>query len=66
MKSKNLSEDDLRKIGNHPALGSATLAQLLSTWVAHDLNPLAQISRVMAKQYKEEVGPWVEYLGVLK
>lgn len=65
LKSKNLSPADLKKTGNHPALGPATLAQLLSTWVVHDLNHLAQISRVMAMQYKEEVGPWVAYLGVL-
>lgn len=66
LKSKNLIEIDFQKKGMHPALGEATLENLLSTWVVHDLNHLAQISRIMAKQYKEEVGPWVEYLPILK
>lgn len=57
---------DLDKKGRHPALGSVTLRNLLATWVAHDMTHLSQISRVMAHQYREEVGPWVEYLGVLK
>ncbi|MHA4844865.1 DinB family protein [Flavitalea antarctica] len=62
----NISENDLSKTGIHPAFGEVTLSQLLSCWVVHDLNHLAQVSRVMAKQYKEEVGPWIEYLRVLK
>ncbi len=64
--SKRLQESDLERKGIHPAFGEVTLRQLLSTWVVHDLNHLAQISRVMAFQYKEAVGPWIEYLGVLK
>jgi hypothetical protein len=52
--------------GIHPAFGEVTMEQLLSTWVVHDLNHIHQIARVMAKQYQAEVGPWVEYLGVLK
>jgi hypothetical protein len=52
--------------GLHPALGPVTLSQLLATWVVHDLTHLHQISRVMAHQYREAVGPWQEYLGVLK
>lgn len=63
--SKNLTEQDLNKTGIHPELGEVTLRQLISTWTVHDLAHLAQISRVMAKQYKEEVGPWQEYLSVL-
>ena len=51
--------------GEHPALGTVTLSQLLATWVAHDLGHIAQTVRVMAKQYREEVGPWREYLPVL-
>lgn len=66
LKEKDLSEDDLIKKGMHPELGEATLAQLLATWTVHDLNHIAQIARVMAKQYKTEVGPWIEYLGILK
>lgn len=59
-------EDHLNDIGIHPAFGEVTLAQLLSTWVVHDLNHIAHIARVMANQYKTDVGPWIEYLGVLK
>ena len=66
LKSKGLNEQDLQKTGIHPAFGMVTLSQLLSTWVVHDLNHIAQISRVMAKQYKEEVGPWVAYLKILQ
>ncbi len=61
----NLTETDLDKIGIHPAFGEVSLRQLLSTWVAHDLNHIAQIARVMAKQYSEEVGPWKQYLRIL-
>jgi hypothetical protein len=63
--SKNLTGKDLKKIGIHPAFGEVTLSQLLSTWVVHDLNHISQISRVMAKQYKNQVGPWIAYLGIL-
>ena len=65
LKKIDLTEDKLNKIGIHPKFGEVTLKQLLSTWTVHDLNHLAQISRVMAKQYKEETGPWVEYLPIL-
>jgi uncharacterized damage-inducible protein DinB len=65
-KALRLSEDDLDNIGIHPAFGTITLRQLLSTWVAHDLSHIAQIARVMAKQYKDEVGPWAEYLSIMK
>jgi hypothetical protein len=54
------------KEGLHPDLGAVTLGQLLSTWVAHDLDHLVQISRVLAKSYTEAVGPWRQYLRVLK
>jgi uncharacterized damage-inducible protein DinB len=65
LRSINITEDKLRMTGIHPAFGEVTLSELLATWVVHDLNHLAQISRVMAKQYKQSVGPWVQYLGVL-
>ncbi|MEO8077823.1 MAG: DinB family protein [Acidobacteriota bacterium] len=51
--------------GKHPAFGSVTLEQLLATWVTHDLGHIAQIARVMAKQYRDAVGPWEAYLPVL-
>lgn len=66
LQEANITDADLDKKGIHPALGEVTLRQLLSTWVVHDLNHTAQITRVMAKQYKENVGPWQEYLRILK
>ena len=62
----NLRKEDLDRRGRHPALGVVTLSQLLATWAAHDLTHLHQISRVMAHQYREAVGPWSQYLGVLQ
>ena len=55
----------LARKGTHPALGQVTLGQLLAAWVVHDLGHLAQIERVMARQYREAVGPWREYLPIL-
>lgn len=63
--SWQLTDAQLVLQGEHPAFGAVTLSQLLATWVAHDLGHIAQIARVMAKQYKEAVGPWVAYLPVL-
>lgn len=65
LNAANIDETKLSRSGIHPAFGPVTLRQLLSTWVVHDLGHLAQISRVMARQYKTEVGPWIEYLPVL-
>lgn len=62
----NISEKDLEKVGIHPEFGNVTLKQLISTWAVHDLGHIAQITRVMAKQYSNEVGPWINYLGILK
>ena len=61
----NLAENDLKKKGIHPEFGTVTLKQLLSTWVVHDLSHIRQISRVMAKQYKNEIGPLEKYLPVI-
>lgn len=66
LESIELNDAVLAKEGIHPELGVSNLKQLLSTWVVHDLGHIAQISRVMAKQYKSEVGPWKAYLGILK
>ncbi|QJR36948.1 DinB family protein [Gemmatimonas groenlandica] len=63
--SWQLSDSQLALRGEHPAFGEVTLRQLLATWVAHDLGHLAQIARVMAKQYRAAVGPWREYLPIL-
>lgn len=65
LRAMNLTEGDLLRTGIHPKLGTVTLQQLLSTWTVHDLSHIAQITRVMCKQYKDEVGPWIEYLGIL-
>jgi hypothetical protein len=61
-----LSPADLSRTARHPEFGTVTLGQHLSTWVVHDFTHLAQISRVMAKQYGDAVGPWRAYLSVLK
>lgn len=66
LEALNLTADDLALRGRHPALGVVTLSQLLSTWAVHDLTHVHQISRVMAHQYREAVGPWTAYLGVLQ
>jgi DinB family protein len=61
----HLTDSDLDRRGRHPALGVVTLRQLLATWVAHDLDHIVQISRVLARQYSDEVGPWQAYLRVI-
>jgi hypothetical protein len=61
----NLQPDDLKRRGRHPALGIVTLAELLATWATHDLTHLHQLTRVMAYQYRDAVGPFSAYLGVL-
>ena len=63
--SLQLTEADLDRRGRHPQLGVVTLRQLLATWVAHDLDHVMQISRVLARQYSEEVGPWRAYLRII-
>jgi hypothetical protein len=66
LQSLNLQQEDLTRRGRHPALGVVTLSELLATWAVHDLTHLHQLSRVMAHQYRDAVGPWSVYLGVLK
>jgi hypothetical protein len=73
-RSKNLDElralklgpEDFERRGQHPAFGVATLSQLLAAWAAHDLTHLHQISRTMAHQYRDAVGPWSKFLGVMQ
>lgn len=62
----SLTEQQMELDGEHPELGPVTLRQLLATWVAHDLGHVAQITRVMARQYRDTVGPWQEYLPVMR
>ncbi|MGB8542416.1 MAG: DinB family protein [Candidatus Acidiferrales bacterium] len=66
LRALNLRQADLDRRGRHPALGVVTLSQLLATWAAHDLTHVHQISRVLAHQSREAVGPWSRYLGVLQ
>jgi hypothetical protein len=61
-----LTAEDLGRKGMHPSLGTVTLGNLLSTWAAHDMTHLHQVSRILAHQYREQVGPWTVYLGVLQ
>lgn len=66
LRAWKLGAEDLEKRGAHPALGPVTLGQLLATWAAHDLNHLHQMARVMAHQYREEVGPFAAFMGVMR
>jgi hypothetical protein len=73
-RARNLAElralgpkpEDMNRRGMHPVFGSVALSELLATWPAHDLTHLHQISRIMAHQYREAVGPWVRFLGVMQ
>lgn len=65
LRALRLKPVDLEKRGHHPVLGTVTLSNLLATWAAHDLTHLHQLSRVMAYQYRDVVGPWTRFLGVL-
>jgi len=65
LRGMNLQPSDLERKGRHPALGEVTLSQLLATWAVHDLTHLHQVSRIMAYQYRDAVGPWKQYLGVM-
>jgi hypothetical protein len=66
LRKLNLQPRDLARPGRHPALGAVTLSELLATWAAHDLTHLHQISRILAHQYRDAVGPFNGYLGVMK
>lgn len=66
LKALGLSESQLALRGTHPQLGPVTMRELLSMWVVHDLNHIAQIAKAMAHQYHDEVGPWLAYASILK
>ena len=66
LRALKLQPEDMERRGRHPAFGVVTMSQFLATWAAHDMTHLHQISRVMAHQYREAVGPWTVYLGVLQ
>jgi len=63
---QRVRDSDLDLTGLHPALGVVSMRQLLASWVVHDLTHIAQIARVMARRYADDVGPWQEYMGVLQ
>ena len=66
LKELNLSSKDYNRTALHPTLGEVKLGQLLTTWAVHDLNHINQVSRVLAHQYKDDVGPWKAYLKILQ
>jgi hypothetical protein len=66
LRALGLKPEDMNRRGMHPVFGSVTLSEFLATWPAHDLTHLHQISRIMAHQYREVVGPWVRFLGVMQ
>lgn len=66
LEALRLDPDQLHQVGRHHVLGEVRLSQLLSAWVVHDLTHLAQISRALASQYRAEVGPWTEFLSILR
>ena len=65
LKALELAPSDLERRGMHPKLGSVTMRQLLATWVAHDLDHVVQVARVIARQYTDEVGPWTAHLRII-
>lgn len=65
LRSLDLTDADLDKNGMHPKLGEVMMKNLLATWVVHDLTHIAQITRVMAKQYKDAIGPWTEFFRII-
>lgn len=66
LRSLNLQPEQLDLQGTHPALGAVTLRELLAAWTAHDLDHVVQITRVMAKRYRHDAGPWAQYMSVMK
>lgn len=66
LRALELGEGDLEQQGRHPAFGLVTMRQLIATWTAHDLAHLVQIARTMARRYEAEVGPWAQYLSVMR
>ena len=66
LRAMDLRPEDLARRGKHARLGVVTLSQLLATWAAHDLTHLHQLSRIMAHQYRDAVGPWTKYMGVMQ
>ena len=66
VEAQQLDERALSLNGLHPQFGKVKMSQLLSAWVVHDLSHLSQVARVLSKQYREEVGPWIAFLKILE
>ena len=65
VEAQQLDERALSLNGLHPQFGKVKMSQLFSAWVVHDLSHLSQVARVLSKQYREEVGPWIAFLKIL-
>lgn len=61
----DLTPEKLDLRGKHPDLGEVRVWHLIAAWVVHDLGHLHQVAKAMAFQYRDEVGPWREYLTIL-
>jgi hypothetical protein len=61
----HLGEAQLEMTGTHPELGPVTLRQLLATWVVHDLGHIAQLMRILAYEYRDEIGPWRQFVTIV-
>ena len=66
LRAMHLTADDLARRGTHPSFGNVTLSNLLATWAVHDLNHIHQISRVMASPYREAIGPWIQFMSMMR
>jgi hypothetical protein len=65
LEDMRISPGDLMRTGRHPSFGPVTMEQLLAAWVVHDLGHIRQVTRVMAKQLREAIGPWSRFLPVV-
>ena len=65
LKQLHLSSEQLQIKGAHPAFKEISIKQILSAWVVHDFNHIYQISRIIAKQYNQELGPFKPYISIL-
>ena len=53
-----VKDDDLGRTAQHPQFGTVTLAQMLNTWAAHDLNHTVQAERALMQPFMLSCGPW--------
>lgn len=55
---KQVQEDDLGRTAQHPQFGTATLAEMLHTWAAHDLMHTVQAERALMQPFMLGCGSW--------